>query len=204
MANRIGELELDEAAKQAAGNWKKFDCFVWYREGIDDPDNWAIIYTHHRESGLLDRSNAALTHQAMEPFTDGDDPDVVMESHSHWAVGHIDGFSIRVFNDGKPTPAFEQYHKLAEAMACYPILDEEDYSRREYEVTVENITDCAWQLKHEFDLPDDWQFEVYDWLSNHDCSEIENVDDQGGYPSEESLQKAFRSLGYGNTEAATV
>ena len=60
---------------------------------LDDPDNWAIIYTHNRDSGLLDQSNADAIAEAMEPFTDGDDPDVVMESHDHWAVGHVDGFS---------------------------------------------------------------------------------------------------------------
>jgi hypothetical protein len=57
------------------------------------------------------------------PFTEGDDPDVVFESHSHWAVGHVDGFSIRVFDgDGKITEAFRKYHELAEAMDDYPIL----------------------------------------------------------------------------------
>mgnify|MGYP006206866459 CR=1 FL=1 len=39
--------------------------------------------------------------KAMEPFTEGDDPDVVMESHTHWAVGHVDGFSVRVHRDGE-------------------------------------------------------------------------------------------------------
>jgi len=132
----------------------------------------------------------------MEPFTEGDEPDAVMESHNHWAVGHIDGFSIRVFKDGEITPAFRKYHELSEAMDGYPILDEEDYSRREYEATIENIADAAWCLKNDFDLPDDWQYEAYEWLSNHDCSEIENTDDQGGYPSEESLRNAFEALGY--------
>ncbi len=40
---RLGELELDEADSKAAGNWKKFDCFVWHREGDpDDAERWAI------------------------------------------------------------------------------------------------------------------------------------------------------------------
>lgn len=204
MANRIGELDLKDAAKHAAGNWKRFDCFIWYRDDIEDADNWAIIYTHHRDSGLLDQSNSGVIAKALEPFTDGDNPDVVMESHNHWAVGHIDGFSVRVFMDGEITPAFRMYHELAEAMDCYPILDEEGYSGLEYEATIENLADCAWRLKDDYDLPDGWQYEVYDWLSKHDCSEIENTDDQGGYPSEEALQAAFEALGYGNAEAVTV
>ncbi len=94
----IGEMTLEDAATQAAGNWQRFGCFVWDRShDLDDPDSWAIIYTHNRDSGLLDLSNADAIAKAMEPFTDGDDPDVVMESHGHWAVGHVDGFSVRVF-----------------------------------------------------------------------------------------------------------
>lgn len=201
MANQLGELELDEAAKQAAGNWQSFQCFIWYRDDIEDSDNWAIIYTHHRDSGLLDQSNAAVIENAMEPFTDGDDPDVVMESHNHWAVGHVDGFSVRVFKDGQVTEAFRRYHELAEAMNDYPVLDEEDYSRRESEATVENIVDAAWRIKDDYELPDDWEYEAYGWLSDNDCGAIENSDDQGGYPSEESLRAAFDALGFEQVEA---
>ena len=101
---------------------------------------------------MLDQSNADAIAEAMEPFTEGDDPDVVMESHDHWAVGHVDGFSIRVYRNGEITEAFKTYHDLMEQMDGYPILDEEDYSNREYEATLENITDAAWRVKHEYDL----------------------------------------------------
>lgn len=203
MSNRIGELTIEEAAQQAAGNWQEFTCFVWFRrDEINDPENWAILYTHHRDSGLLDQSNASVIQKALEPFTDADDPDVVFESHNHWAVGHIDGFSIRVVRDGEVTDAFRKYHDLAEAMAQYPILDESDYSERELEATFENIPLAAWRVKDEYELPDDWAEHVYDWLSNHRCSALENVDDQGGYPDEDDLRAAFDALGYEQVETA--
>ena len=104
------------AGTLVAGNWKRFTSFIWLRKcDLNDPDNWAIIYTHNRDSRL--QSNANQIAQAMEPFTDGDDPDVVFESHNHWAVGHVDGFSIRVFRDGQITDAFKTYHGLAERFA---------------------------------------------------------------------------------------
>ena len=127
----VGEMTLEDAAKEAAGNWQRFESFCWFRESeIADPDNWAIIYTHNRDSGLLDQSNADAIAEAMEPFTEGDDPDVVMESHDHWAVGHVDGFSIRVYRNGEITEAFKTYHDLMEQMDGYPVLDEEDYSEQ--------------------------------------------------------------------------
>ncbi len=194
---QLGERDLEDAAKEAAGNWQEFRCFVWWRErDIPDPDKWAVIYTHHRDSGLLDQSNAEVIAKALEPFTDTDDPDVVFESHSHWAVGHVDGFSVRVYRGGQVTEAFKLYHELAQAMADYPILDETDYSNREYEATLENIPLAAWRLKENFKLPEQWEGDVYSWLSDHNCSAIENVDDQGGWPDEEELESAFVALGY--------
>ena len=114
----------------------------------------------------------------------------------------MDGFSIRVLRDGQITAAFRKYHELAERIAEYPVLNEEDYSNREYEATIENIGDAAWRVKDDFELPEDWQCEVYDWLSDNDSSAIENSDDQGGYPSEESLRAAFDALEFRQLELA--
>lgn len=192
-----GSMTLEDAAAELAGNWKKFDSFAWFRRReLNDPDAWAVIYTHHRDSGLLDQSNASVITKKLEPFTDGDDPDVVMESHSHWAVGHIDGFSIRVFKNGEITDAFRTYHELAERMEHYPILDESDYSQREYDATLENIGHAAYRLKHEYALPEGWEGDVFSWFWDHNQRAVENRDDQGGYPNEDDLLEAFAALGY--------
>ena len=198
----LGTLDIEEAAKKAAGNWQHFDSFIWFRDHeIEDADQWAILYTHHRDSGLLDQSNASVIKRALEPFTEGNDPDLVFESHNHFAVGHVDGFSLRVFDHaGEITPAFRAYHQLAERMDDYPILDESDYSNREYEATLENIEDSAWRLKRAFVLPEDWVGQVYSWLSDHDSAQVENRDDVGGYPSEKSLRAAFKALNFEEQE----
>jgi hypothetical protein len=125
---------------------------------------------------------------------------VVTESHGHWAVGHVDGFSIRVYREGEITDAFRTYHDLAERMADYPILDEEDHSHREYEATLENIADAAWRLKGEYDLPEGWEGEVFSWFWDHRQSAVENRDDQGGYPEADDLRAAFEALGYERTD----
>ena len=193
----LGELTLEDAATEAAGNWQSWTCFVWDREReLDEPDTWAIFYTHSRDSGLLAQSNADAITEALEPFTEADDPDVVMESHDHWAVGHVDGFSIKVFRNGEMTDAFKAYHELSEQLADYPILNEDDYSERELEATLENINDAAWRVKHEYTLPEGWESEVYSWLSDNRSGSVENRDDQGGYPGQDDLRAAFDALGY--------
>lgn len=199
----VANMSLRDAAKEAAGNWKRFQCFAWFRRNeLNDPDAWAIFYTHNRDSGLLDLSNGEIIAKALEQFAEGNDPDLVFESHSHWAVGHISGFSIRIFRRGRITKAFRTYHELAERVENYPVLDDTDYSNREYEATVENIGNSAWKLKNDYELPDSWQDEVYSWLSEHCFTAIENCDDQGGFPSEEELIEAFEGLGYPRLEMA--
>jgi hypothetical protein len=136
----------------------------------------------------------------MKPFTDGDDPDVVFESHDHWACGNVDGFSIRVYRDGVITDAFRKYHDLMEQMDGYPILNEEDYSNKEYEAPLENIADAACRMKHEYDLPDGWEGDAYSWLSENRQRAVENRDDHGGYPEAADLRAAFDALGYERVE----
>ncbi len=201
MIATIGQMNLDEAAKELAGNWMEFDCFSWARSNeIEDADQFCIVYTNNRDSGLLEQSNAEATAEAMKPFLDQEPCDVLEEHHNHWAVGWVDGYAIRVYRDGKITKAFRTYHQIQSRLADYPVLDEEDYSAREYEATIENITDAAWRLKREYDLPEVWESKVYSWISDHDDSEIENTDDRGGYPSEEALRRAFDGLGYKRIE----
>jgi hypothetical protein len=198
---RIGEMTLEDAAKEAAGNWREFNCFAWHRANeIKDPENWAIFYTHSRDSGLLDQSNAEAIEAALGPFTNGDDPNVVMENHHHWACGWIAGCSLRVFRRGKITKAFRKYHEIAQRLADYPVLDESDYCAREYEATIKNFADAAWRVKNEYELPEGWEGAVYSWFSEHDGSAIESSDDQGGYPSDEQLRAAFEALGYKELE----
>lgn len=197
----LGEMTLEDAAREAAGNWRKFNCFCWDRgRDLDDADDWAIVYTHNRDSGLLNLSNADAMAKALGPFTEGDEPDVVFETHGHWAVGHVDGFSIRVYRDGEITDAFEAYHELAERLADSPALDETDYYLREYEATIQNVADAAWRVGHEYDLPDCWAADVYSWLSDLRPSAVESRDDRGGYPAEDDLRAAFEALGYERLE----
>ena len=75
------------------------------------------------------------------------------EHHTHWAVGWVDGYAIRVYRRGRITKAFRTCHDLQSRLADYPVLDEDDYSNRVYEATLENIADAAWRLKREYDLP---------------------------------------------------
>ena len=165
MIATLGQLDLEEAAKELAGNWMEFDCFSWGRSNeIEDADQFCIVYTNNRDSGLLDKSNAEAIQEAMKPFLDQEPCDVFEEHHNHWAVGWVDGYAIRIYREGEITESFRNCHDLQTRMNEYPLLDEEDYSSREYEATLENIADAAWRVKREYDLPEGWAVQVYRWF----------------------------------------
>ncbi len=190
---RLGEFDLETGAREARGNWQKFDSFGWH-DRPEDGEEWAIVYTHNRDSDLLDQSNADAIDKALAPFTEGDSPDVRAEHHGHWACGWIDGYAIRVYRNGQITEAFRAYHELAARLADYPVLDEEDHSRREYEATLENLrnegfADC-------YAPPEEWAGEVFSWLWDHNQSAVENRDGNGGYATKAQIGEALDALGY--------
>ena len=189
---RLGEFDLETAAKEARGNWQEFDCFGWH-DRPEDCEEWAIVYTHNRDSDLLDQSNADAIDKALAPFADGDNADVRAEHHGHWACGWIDGYAIRVYRNGQITEAFRAYHELAARLADYPVLNEEDFSRREYEATLENLLSEGFDSDY-FAPPDGWETEVFSWLWDHNDSAVENRDGQGGYATKEEIAQALDAL----------
>lgn len=188
--------DVDAAAKELAGNWLKFECFCWHRRhDLPDAANWMIVYTSSPQSGLIEQSNQKVTADRPAKYAAGDDPDLVFEEHSHWAVGTVSGISLRVFTaDGTITDAFREFCRIQEALDGYPILDEQDYSDREYEATLDNYRDEMWRQRDE--LPDGWAGQVYDWFRDNDFDiHVENRDDQGGWAPREAITDALRNLG---------
>lgn len=196
MTKPIDWTNVKETAKVLAGNWKEFDSLVWWRrEEVPDPENWCVCYTSSGQSGILELSNEFSIQDMLSPYARGEDPDVVFDSHKHWAVGHIEGFSVRVYRPGGTvTDAFRTVCKIREKLDNYPILDEHDYSEREFNTTLENY-------RHEMgkdgrNLPDDWAAKVYDWFVDQGLEKYtENRDDNGGWAHQDKLLEALRSLG---------
>ncbi len=184
--------DITVAAREIAGNWKQFQSFGWSSKPEYHPEDYAILYLTTRDSGLTSVSNAHAVLTALEDIDNWH-----KESHSHWAYGHIDGIVVRcVTSDGSPTEAFRILHGLAMAMADYPLLDENDYSDREYEATCEAIAEVGRSLVSDT-APDSWPSDCYSWFSDHNQSAIESSDDHGGYPTKDQMSDALEALGYG-------
>lgn len=198
------EKEIYSAAQDAAGNWKKFKSFYWRNEPEENSNDWAIFYTSNRDSDISEQSNAAAIEKIMETFCQEDDNgnfDCVRESHNHWAVGYVDGFAIKVFADdnGAITPAFRTWCGIQSRLEDYSILDEDDFSLREYEATIENIENvgtCYLGDKEELNITDNWAAKCFSWFGEHDSSAIECRDGNGGYPTSKEMKACLNALGW--------
>lgn len=205
-------MDMDEEfvldlAKGKAGNYLRFSSFVLDREVRDlmvPAEDWCIVYTSNRDSDLLDESNE---HALLERLKDhlgwiGDGHDAEACRHSCWAHGYLDGLYLRVYKDGKVTGAFRVYAQAMHDMEQYPILDDEDHSRRVSEQTSLNVLDVVKTVAGRHDTTpayeeagDQAHYLVEDWLVENEPGELED-EGHGGYPSTESVTRAMLALGF--------
>ena len=75
--------------EEARGNWQKFDSFGWRSRPEEGAEDWAIVYTHNRDSELLDLSNAAEIDAALAPFMEEEARP--MSGRSTMGTGRADG-----------------------------------------------------------------------------------------------------------------
>jgi hypothetical protein len=156
-----------------------------------------------RDSSLLEQSNAdALEKHLTENHSELASDWLITECR-HWAVGEVDHLSFRAVEaDGRtPTKIFELIQAWNARLAEYGCADEEDYSRREYEATVENIRDAGRRYLKDQGVPEDWAEQCFTWFWAHDQQAIERgEEDRGGYPSDAELEKCLRALGWWQDE----
>jgi len=91
------------------------------REGISE---YGVLLAQNRDSDALERSNfrAALARLG------GESENVQVHRFGHWAVGW---FEIIVVKEG--TEEYEKAEEIEGKLENYPVLDEEDFSRLEWE-----------------------------------------------------------------------
>jgi hypothetical protein len=175
------QKEAEQAVKEAA----QLTDFSYHGDK-DLGRTWAITFSKSRDSGLLEQSNYDSVKGDLEKRFPKDVSD---ERFSHFAVGWLDQLLVRMLDrNGKVTKAGIAALEWKDRLEDYPAADEEDYSRRELEATIDNI-------KFEGGLDETTAQAVYDWFFENDQMAIESSDGRGGYPSREEIDKALKALG---------
>lgn len=104
----------------------------------------AIMSSRHRDSDNLQNSNFDYMVKQLTKLIGEEDDEISrgefsgisnwhIESFNHWLVGWVEYIVVKVYNsDNETTEAFNLMHDFNRAIEDYPVLDEEDYSEREY------------------------------------------------------------------------
>jgi hypothetical protein len=135
--------KLKARAAEMADNWRKWECFSWSepREGV-----WTLVYTHNRDSSLLNRVNAQVIDGEMSKFGE----DAVPEDHSHFACGWVKGWAIRVYDEaGGVTEAFQAWERLCDKAEDHPVLDEDLYSAAECDALWDEVSQIVRRLANQ-------------------------------------------------------
>jgi microcompartment protein CcmK/EutM len=89
-----------------------------------------------RDAHVLEISNYEVSIEMFEEKFDseGVESGWVIERHRHWGVGWIKTVMIKLVDEeGEPSPQAILAAEIVCALSEYPVLNDEDYSRRQYE-----------------------------------------------------------------------
>lgn len=170
------ERDIEQAAKEAAGNWKHFESFSWGRVDLEDPENWTIIYTKTRDTGLVHEVNHQVMSKALAPFKG----DVFHEHHGHWGWGWQDGFAVRVYRDKEQTvltDAFKTTYELLAGASEDESLDDELLWKLRSERIDEEFDDFCTRIAFLVNEPPDWRKQLRRWLDKHKPEVFELYED---------------------------
>jgi hypothetical protein len=186
--------ELKTALQSAGYDWAARSLghpndFGYYGD-LDLFNTWGLCYAlEHRDSNTFEQSNSAYIQAQIKARGLSESFEVL--HFGHWAVGWIEQLAIKLVDDNGELnkPALDFMQEIHDSLADYPILDEEDYSRREYEDFISTLENCyKWDLESAgATLPDGWSAEMYSAMDNISSS---------GELSESYVMETARELGY--------
>lgn len=153
-----------EAAKSAL---KRPSDYGYYGD-LDMFNTWGFVKGMHRDSDLLELSNFDVWVKEMEEFDEEAEQWNIVGS-SHWAVGWTRTIAVQVLKEEGEvteeniTDIFRLAVELKESEEHYAILDEDDFSMREYDAVLDSIRQEAPSfIKQE----EGWEGEIYSWLTD--------------------------------------
>lgn len=123
-------------------------AFSKYSIYHDEPKyrKWKIVATHHRDSDNLEESNW----DAMLELLGGESSTVYILRASHWGVGWVEYMCV--------SPRAWKKALIAGQALCsldnYPVLDDEDFCRREFEEEMEEQQQIRQEHYNDFHFED--------------------------------------------------
>jgi hypothetical protein len=124
-------------------------------------------FMQHRDSDILDVSNFDTIYADLSERFGDDDTVIEIDRANHWAVGWSEEILVPAWIDPTGPESIENVHpaflaamQWHETLSDYPVADDEDYSRREYEDTLETLENC-------YSVSSENSPAVFSWLFNN-------------------------------------
>lgn len=162
--------------------WTRPDCYA----GESWPDYYVFL-GRHRDSGVLTQSNFEFALAAIGGEQSCEDPAnesaqeyglVYVVRESHWAVGWVEWIAIHE----TAYDALRKADEIMERLEDYPVLDEDDFSRREQDEAERVWRECySAQERIDYIRKFRSQFEFHDMKDLWGCVRGEYF---AGYASE--------------------
>ncbi len=150
--------------------------------GNGDRSDWRVLpVSRTRDSDPAEDSNFTA---ALE-LLGGEGDHVEVHRFGHWGPGWIEIILV----DPEDDRAIEAAGEIACRLEDYPLLDEDDCSRREYEAAIEQIEDQAGRWV-KADPPADWAAQVYRALEDRSIDAMRNPG--GGGPDDQEYRAVLR------------
>ncbi len=142
MNARLASSTLERwAADNHASGWDSEKNYIG-----KDLSEWFKVVSYTRDSEILSKCNFDI---ALERLGGEKENCVLVAEFGHWACGW---FKWLLIHESAPAELFEKAEEIVESIEAYPILDENEYSKRCDESRDEEWKD--WGRRHYADLID--------------------------------------------------
>jgi hypothetical protein len=166
---RADERDLAEVSEDEIKKALEMPSDFGYSGDLPIGETWAIgPVIRSRDSNIREQSNADVLERELKRIREFDDEWQIV-SANHWAVGWVDHLAFHAVDDeGNPTRIFQWLTHWFGALEDYPIADDDDFSRREYEEKLSQIKDEAFRIEDGEPIgPHGFEHLVYSWLENN-------------------------------------
>ena len=120
--------------------WTRPDSYI----GAEWPEHYVFL-GRHRDSDTLTESNFEVALAQLG----GESDTVQIVREGHWAVGWVEWIAIHESD----TEARDKAQDMLDSLADYPVLDESEWSEREYEAMQDFWESC--DIRHRMELLED-------------------------------------------------
>jgi hypothetical protein len=151
----VYEIDIETLAEWAEKALTRPSDAAFWDERLYETHGSTLTWAE-RGDDILEESNYLSALEIVQGAAESED-DVIDATCGHWLVGSLRQLFVRVYEDDGVTftAAWKAIVEIGEGLESYPIVDESDYSEREWKLYEENLSEAIDQAQRDYDLDSD-------------------------------------------------